>query len=123
MTFELHISRAARDRYDFDDVLFSTTGTAVFGNLAATRKFARRMNQVRGAAQDPDLAVHAGALNAMGLIDEALHLVLELYRQQADPTSILDALTFLDARLGWKEVNRLLLTFTEEFPNADVYRG
>src|SRR5215469_1239486 len=123
MTFELHISRAARDKYDFDDVLFSTTGTAVFGNLAATRKFARRMNEVRGAAQDPDLAVHAGALNAMGLIDEALHLVLELYRQQRDPQAIKDALAFLERRLGSAAVDKLLGEFAEQFPTVAVYRG
>ena len=51
MIFELHISRAARDKYESDDVLFSTNGTAVFGNLAATRKIARRMNEIRRAAE------------------------------------------------------------------------
>ena len=121
--FEFHVSRAARDRYQFDDALFSTSGNVVFANLNAVRTFARKMNLVRDAARNPDRAVHAGALNAMGLIDEALHLVLQLYRQQLDPTAMLDALSFLDARLGWKEVNRLLVTFTEQFPNVDVYRG
>jgi glycosidase len=121
--FEFHVSRASRERYGFDDTLFSTSGNVVFANLAAVRAFARKMNQARDAARNPDRAVHAGALNAMGLIDEALHVVLQLYREQADPTAMLDALTFLDARLGSKEVSRLLLAFCEEFPTADVYRG
>src|SRR5215472_10488980 len=123
MTFELHISRAARAKYDFDDVLFSTTGTVVFGNLAATRKFASRMNEVRRAAQNPDLAVHAGALNAMGLIDEALHLVLELYRRQRDPKAIIEALAFLERRVGREAVDNLLVEFAELFPTVAVYRG
>lgn len=123
MTFELHISRAARDKYEFDDVLFSTNGTAVFGNLAATRKVARRMNEVRGAAQNPDVAVHAGALNAMGLIDEALHLILVLYREQRDPKTISDALAFLERRIGGEALDKLLTAFAHEFPTVAVYRG
>ena len=121
--FEFHVSRASRDRYGFDDALFSVSGNAVFANLAAVRAFARKMNQVRDAARYPERAVHAGALNAMGLIDEALHVVLNLYRQQLDPTTMLDALTFVGKRLGWEETNRLLLAFCEQFPTVDVYRG
>ena len=117
------MSRVARDRYGFDDTLFSTSGNLVFANLAATRAFARKMNQVRDAARHPERAVHAGVLNAMGLIDEALHLVLALYRQQADPTAMLDALAFVGKRLGWEETNRLLLEFCEQFPTVDVFRG
>jgi glycosidase len=123
MIFELHISRAARDKYEFDDVLFSTNGTAVFGNLAATRKVARRMNEVRRAAENPDLAVHAGALNAMGLIDEALHLIMALYREQRDPKVITDALAFLERRVGTEALDKLLLAFAHEFPAVAVYRG
>ncbi|HZU22883.1 MAG TPA: alpha-amylase family glycosyl hydrolase, partial [Terriglobales bacterium] len=123
MTFELHISRAARDKYEFDDVLFSSSGTAVFANLAATRKIARRMNQVRRAAQNPELAVHAGTLNAMGLIDEALHLILQLYREQRDPKALTDGLAFLERRLGSDALDTLLLEFSQQFPTVAVYRG
>src|SRR3954463_1989678 len=73
-TFEFHVSRSARDRYHFSDALFSLTGNAVFADLAASRDFAQRINVVRDAQRNPDLAVHPGTLNAMGLIDEALHI-------------------------------------------------
>ena len=43
------------------------------------------MNLVRDAAQHPELAVNPGELNAMALIDEVLHTVMALYRQQRDP--------------------------------------
>ncbi|HET8668685.1 MAG TPA: hypothetical protein VFM10_11945, partial [Terriglobales bacterium] len=46
--FEFHISRAARDRYNFDQVLFSFNGNVVFPNVLAARKFADRINKTRG---------------------------------------------------------------------------
>jgi len=68
---EFHISRKARERYRFAETLFSYNGNVVFANVAACREFAHRMNQVREADKNPDQAVHAGQLYAMGLIDEA----------------------------------------------------
>src|SRR3954454_23970490 len=84
-TFEFHVSRSARDLYHFSHALFSITGNVVFADLAATREFAHKMNQVRGADQHPERAVNPGALNAMGLIDEALHTLLDEYRRERDP--------------------------------------
>jgi len=123
MIFEFHVSRAARDKYDFDDVLFTTNGTAMFANLAAVRRFAQRINDVRNVASNPDKVVHAGALNAMGLIDEALHLLLARYREERDPKAINDALTFLQGKLGHNGLDRLLVSFADQFPTVSVYRG
>ena len=81
-TYEFHVSRAARDRYRFDQMLFSLSGNVVFANLAASREFARRMNQVREAERFPELVVNPGALNAMGLIDEVLHALVELRSEE-----------------------------------------
>ena len=44
------------------------------------------MNQVRDADAHPELAVNPGALNAMGLIDEALHFVDSPLSPAARPT-------------------------------------
>lgn len=74
--FEFHISRAARETYGFSDALFTVTGNAVFADLNAAREFAHRVNVVRDAERNPESAMHPAALNAMGLIDEALHVVL-----------------------------------------------
>jgi hypothetical protein len=82
---EFHISRNARERYQFAETLFSYTGNVVFANMAACREFAHRMNQVRDAEKHPERAVHAGQLYAMGLIDEASHVLMARYREQFDP--------------------------------------
>ena len=92
LKFEFHVSRAVRDKYRFDEELFSWNGNVLFANIAASRKFANQVNQVRNAQNNPELAMHPGALNAMGLIDEALHAVIERYRLERDPKAMVDAL-------------------------------
>ena len=79
---EFHIARSVRERYQFSETLFSYTGNVIFANLDACRAFAHRMNQVRQADINPTLAVHAGSLYAMGLIDEASHVLMARYREQ-----------------------------------------
>ena len=121
--FEFHVSRAARVRYGFADTLFSFNGNVVFADLGASREFAHRMNQVRDAEKHPELAANPGALNAMGLIDEALHVVMYTYRVERDPRVMLDALTFFESRLGADAVSKTLLSFTDQFPPSPVFRG
>lgn len=121
--FEFHVSRGAREKYKFDSALFSLSGNVVFANIAASREFAQRINQVRDAARHPEQAINPGALNAMGLIDEALHAVMALYREQKDRRAMPDALTWFEARLGRESLDRALLAFADEFPTVEVYRG
>jgi hypothetical protein len=120
---EFHISRAARERYQFAETLFSTNGNVVFANIAACRDFAHRMNLVRDVEKHPELAVHAGQLFAMGLIDEASHVVMARYRQQFDPEVMTAALDWFSAKVGAEELERMLLTFVEHFPGSSIIRG
>jgi glycosidase len=120
---EFHISRNARQRYQFPDTLFSWNGNVVFANMPACRVFAHRMNQVRDAEKHPERAVHAGALYAMGIIDEASHVLMARYRQQYDAKVLTDALAFLGAQVGPEQMDKLLLTFVEHFPGSSVVRG
>ena len=122
-TFEFHVSREARDLYGFADALFSVTGNVVFADLEASRAFAHRMNAVREAATHPERTVVPGALNAMGLIDEVLHLVAAAYREQRDPRAMTDALAWFESRLGRAALDRALLEFADRFPTVSVYRG
>src|SRR5579863_3616753 len=93
-TFEFHVSRAARDRYRFEDTFFSTTGNIVFANIAAARAFAHRMNELRDARHHPERAASPAALAVMGLIDEIQHGLLARYREERDPRAIQDALSW-----------------------------
>ena len=120
---EFHISRSARERYQFPETLFSYTGNVIFANMAACRSFAHRMNQVRESAKFPERAVHAGALYAMGLIDEATHVLMARYREQYDRSVMTDALQWISSQVGADELDKLLLTFVEHFPGSTVVRG
>jgi glycosidase len=118
---EFHISRAIRDTYRLDDLLFSYTGNVVFGNVAASRKLAHRMNETRG--DDPTRTVNAGALFAMGLIDELNHALVARYRKDVDPSVLSAAVQWFAQQMEPAKLQKLLLTFTEQFPNVAVYRG
>ena len=103
---EFHVSREARDRYQFDDSLFSLNGSVVFANFRAARLFAQKMNQRRDLINYPEQAVRAGQINAMGLIHEITHYVFKMYRDE-HPGMMQEALASLTARLGTAGVDVL----------------
>src|SRR6185369_4303304 len=79
---EFLISRAARDRYQLDESLFSISGDVIFANFHAARQFAQRMNQRRDLVKFPEQAVRASQINALGLIHEITHYAFRSYREQ-----------------------------------------
>src|SRR5438876_9437328 len=105
MAMEFHVSREARDRYQFDETLFSLNGNVVFANFHAARVFAQKINDKRDLIRFPEQTVKAGHINAMGLIDEILHYVVGLYRQQRKPQIMREALAWLNGRYGVKPVD------------------
>jgi hypothetical protein len=120
---EFHISGAIRKRLDLDDLLFSFTGNVVFANVAASRKLAQRLNEIEHADADPARAINAGALFAMGLIDELSHALVARYRREVDPQVLAHALQTFAQQVTPVELERMLLTFTQQFPNSAIYRG
>ena len=97
---EFHISRAVREATQVDDLLFSYNGNVVFANVAASRKLAAALNQARGTGADPAGACNAGALFAMGLIDELSHALVARYRTEVDPAVLAEAVRWFAAQVG-----------------------
>ena len=133
---EFHISRAIRESLDIDGLLFSYTGNVVFADVAASRKLAIRLTEARLAAAktsgQPEAesakakianTVNAGALFAMGLIDELNHALVARYRKEIDPAVLTEALRWFEKKLGPDNVDRLLQEFVQLFPNVDVFKG
>ena len=120
--YEFHISRQARDRYKFDDLIFGLSGNVIFANFHAARLFATKINQKRDVINFPENVVRAGQINAMGLIDEILHMVVKLYRQQVNPIVMQEALDWLYGMLGKDTIDDTLLKFVQEFPSMAIYR-
>ena len=119
---EFHVSRQARDRYQFDQTLFASSGNIIFANFHAARVFAQKMNERRDLVNYPEQAVKAGQINAMGLIDELSHYVVQLYREEKKPQVMREALDWLQERLGKETVDRTLRQFADEFPSVSLYR-
>jgi glycosidase len=122
-TFEFHVARAARERYEFDDALFGLSGNVVLADFAAARRFAQQINQQRDLAADPSAAVRPGDINAMGLVDEILHYVVGLYRRERNPGAMSAALIALEQRLSPQVLEQTLEAFVADFPNVAVHRG
>ncbi|MFC2015330.1 alpha-amylase family glycosyl hydrolase [Chloroflexota bacterium] len=120
---EFHISRRARDYYQFDGTLFSLSGNVIFANFHAARLFAQKMNERRDLVSFPEHGVRAGQINAMGLIDEILHYLIAAYRKQKNPFAMEKALVWLQERVGESAVDEMLRRFAAEFPPVAVYRG
>ncbi len=119
---EFHISLDARDKYQFDESLFTLSGNVIFANFHAARRFAQKMNDKRDLVNFPEQAVKAGQINALGLIDEILHYVVELYRQQVNSEIMKKALEWLNEKFKKSEVEKTLRKFAEEFPPIAVYQ-
>jgi glycosidase len=126
---EFHISRTARDQYQFDQSLFQFTGNAVIANIQGARLFAQRMNDLRDKQKFPNRYVNAGDMNAMGLIDELSHLVIKLYdedvrkRLGSDQRMFSRALDYASQKVGAQLVYQTVQRFCDNFPPLDVYQG
>jgi len=120
---EFHVSKAMRDKCDFDLSLFATTGNVILTNFKNVRLFAKKINDQFDPVLESSKMVKAGQLNAMGLIDEIFHYVCAMFRKQANAKAFEQMVATLDEHLGKKNVDKLLAEFTEEFPPTAVYRG
>ena len=122
-SMEFHVSRSARDFYRFDQMLFSLTGNVIFADFHAARLFAQKMNEGRDLILYPERAVKAGDINAMGLIDEILHYIVTLYREQKNPRVMGQAMEWVTRSVGREEIDALLVRFVDQFPPVSVYKN
>ena len=120
---EFHISRAVRENLEIDGLIFAYTGNVIFGDVTASRKLAAQLNKARGPQADPAGTINAGALFAMGLIDELSHALVHRYRQDIDPAVHAEAIRWFASKVDATNMEQMLLAFVEQFPNVAVYRG
>jgi len=118
---EFHIDREVRREYGLKNSLFALTGNVILTDMRQTRDLAAKFN----AKQKPgsERYIRAGQLYAMGLIDEILHYVVALYREQVQPDAFDRGLQRLETNLSESKTNGLLTAFSEQFPPKPVYTG
>jgi len=119
---EFHVNRHVRKEYSLNDSLFSLTGNVVLADLRQCRELTAKFNYNQDPAH-PERFIKAGNLYAMGLIDEILHFVVALYREQVQADVFDTALDRLGNNLGEDKTNGLLHTFSNQFPPKAVYKG
>jgi len=121
-TMEFHVARDSRDRYRFDESLYTITGNVIFANFRSARLFAQRMNQKRDLASFPEQAVRPSQINALALIHELTHYMFRIYREQQNPQVLEQSLNWLTEQIGPQAVDSVLKKFADEFPALAVYR-
>ncbi|MDE3058108.1 MAG: alpha-amylase [Bacteroidota bacterium] len=118
LRYEFHIRASAREKYQFSDALFSTSGNVIFPDFRAVRIFTRKINETRSVSQ----SLRAGHVNAMGLIDEIFHFVVRLYEETVSPGVFVRAGQALLGTIEKEKLDEVLAVFVEKFPTVEVYR-
>ena len=120
---EFHISGKARKLYDFSEKLFSYNGNVIFADIRAVREFTAKINAVRVKEGRPQ--TYAGEINALGLLDEITHALLDQYRKRYAPEMKTEAYDRLKETLGElvSRTDALLLIKREKYRNDDGQGG
>lgn len=120
---EFHISKRVREKYGFEAELFSYNGNVVLVDFHTVRKFVEKLNKQRDLIHHPEQTVRAGEINAMGLIDEIFHHIIQLYADQTG-LSLFSAIDQrLTALLGGNLYQAMLRLFIANFPPEAIYRN
>lgn len=119
---EFHISKRARDYYEFDQSIFSTDGNVIFANFLAARQFAEKINKKKNLLEFPEQAISAGQINALGLIDEIFHFVFHQYLKENEPLLINNLFDYLEEQIGKENLNSSMSIFIDKFPPTSIYQ-
>ncbi|MEE9430369.1 MAG: alpha-amylase family glycosyl hydrolase [Melioribacteraceae bacterium] len=118
-TYEFHIAKQIREKYQVDDSLFSQSGNVIFANFYQVRVLADKINKLRNVEHH----ISPGELNAVGLLDEIYHLVINKFLHQSMPVVFSDAINNLQTSIGKTNLDDLLLEFVTIFPPYKVYKN
>ncbi|AEF84610.1 alpha amylase catalytic region [Treponema primitia ZAS-2] len=120
-TMEFHIRQDVRLEHGLETALFSLRGNVVLADFQQVRKLTNQFNAKVDGAAHPESIIKASQLNAMGLIDEILHYMVALYRQEIQRDIFETALERLNNSLGEDKTAQLLESFGAQFPPQKVY--
>ncbi len=121
--FDFHISRAAREKYNIEQSLFSITGKVIFADYQQARILSDKINSKRRDEGNVDQFVTAGQINALGLLHEIFHLLIRKYEESDNPGVFAKAINHLKNEISETGLEKILLSFVEEFPLLSVYNN
>ncbi len=121
--FDFHVSKNAREKYDFDQSLFSIIGNLIIVNSYQARLLSDKINSKRKEEGIHDVVVTAGMINALGLVHEIFHFLMRLYEEKENPGVFSKSFNHLKEKLGEENLNKTLLHFIHDFPPLPVYNN
>ncbi|MBE2279333.1 MAG: hypothetical protein IAE91_02990, partial [Ignavibacteriaceae bacterium] len=117
-----HVSADSRKKYQFDENIFSQRGTLIVQNFASARKLADKINKTREETKTTAGYVTPGQVNALGLLHELIHMVLQGYEENDNPGVFDRSLKYLSEKLGEDKFSKILKEFINQFPPLQVYK-
>ncbi|MGI5174426.1 alpha-amylase [Treponema sp. OMZ 840] len=118
---EFHILKTIRDICKLQPDFFTLTGKGSCATIKEVRLLAKNINDTIQKGLPAQQYIHAGELNAMGLINEILHSLCIDFCKQKNPTAFIDALHNAENTIGQSKLNTLLTEFAAAFPPSPVY--
>lgn len=121
--YEFHISKNARKKFAFDKNLFALNGDLIIANFKLARQLSDKINTIRKNEDQPELQITAGQLNALGLLHEINHYIINHYKENENLGVLSKCINHLQQQLGDKELNEVLTEYLHEFPPLKVSKG
>ncbi len=120
---EFHVNSRSRDRYGFEESVFSKRGHIVSADYPAAQRMAQRINEHRRADRYPERRVTGSEIYVLGLIHEIFHHIIHSYLSTNGADILKELHASLRESFGREELGRTLRRFLEEFPPTSLYRG
>ncbi len=111
-----HPNAKFRKRFNLKHTLFNSIGDLFFVNQTASHQLAQKL-------RNENIEVTASELNALGLLHEIEHYLLQFYAKSVYPSIYKNLEDFFIEHFGQKAYDDLLRTFCHLFPPDAVYTG
>ncbi len=116
ISYELHIARAARNKYELDQPI---SIDAAASDFQAARVLAKKINAKRDLLLNPENSLDASDLNAINLMDEIMHLAIDTYCDESNHDLFTHMEEFLADQIGANQVDELLEAYADMIPPSD----
>lgn len=122
-TMEFHVHASLRKATGIGKALFTSSGNLIIPDFTAAREMAQTLRGLGSVRGQDTSKLSSGRLNAMGLVDEILHMVVRLYRERVDRQVLPRLMRAAQEEVGSRELETLLKEFCAQFPPREVYSG
>jgi len=116
-THHFHISHGLRKELNIDDSLFKLTGEIVVTDFIKIREITSKINESQ------DEPVYASDLNALGLIHECIHYIVQQYKEQKKIDVFKEFIDHQNTTKSYEKFSSVAESFIKEFPPLSVHKG